>query len=304
MSFNLREAWLEAVEKKNSILCAGIDPAETIMGRTDKGSGLPAGVNKKDWVLKYIEAVAPYAAAFKPNVRYFGSEGDSSLLNEMGWLAQEKGMVFIQDSKEADIGETNDAGIFTAAKRGAHAVTLAPFAGNMEEASKQGRDRNIGLITMGLMSSPDYASVKNMWVEVGKDVSAYESRDLKEIDGKPHTRFYIKQVRDANRFGLAGIVLGAPSSTNHITDEEVATVKRYSRADMLVLVPGIGAQGGEAAMLLKYFEATQLIANVGRALMFPDPRKAYSTPEDQAAAAKNYRDILNGLRDTPSSIIR
>jgi orotidine-5'-phosphate decarboxylase len=296
MNYNFRDAWFESVEKKNSILCAGIDPAEYIMGRSEKGSGLPAGINKRDWVLKYAEAVEPYSAAFKPNLRYFKGEGDNELLKELGLFAQDKGIVYIQDSKEADIGETNDAGIFNAALAGAHAVTLAPFAGNMKEAAGQGRDRGIGLITMGLMSSPDYANVKNMWVDISDDVNNYDVRDIQAIEGHPHVKFYMKQVRDANRFGLAGIVLGAPSSTNHITEQEIERVKYYSGDLLLKLVPGLGKQGGEVTMLAKYFNTNELIANVGRALMFPNG--SYSDIDDWIAASKEYKEMLNGLRNT------
>ncbi|MBI4089537.1 MAG: orotidine 5'-phosphate decarboxylase [Candidatus Levybacteria bacterium] len=291
MKFDLRESWFASVDKRNSILCAGIDPPEYIMGRSEKGSGLPAGINKRDWVLRYLGAVEPYIAAFKPNVRYVE---DNALLCELGMFAQDKGLVFIQDSKEADIGKTNDAGIFRAALRGAHAVTLAPFAGNMKEAIEQGIDRNIGLITMGLMSSPDYAKIKNMWVDVSDDVACYETKDIKQIDGVPHTRFYIKQTRDANRFGLAGIVLGAPSTANHITPEEIGRVKFYSGDLSLKLVPGIGTQGGEVTSLATSFNPTELIANVGRALMFPTG--TYSETDDWVGAAQTYRNMLNELR--------
>ncbi len=251
---------------------------------------MPAGTNKRDWVLRYLEAVAPYISGFKPNVRYIE---DDSLLCELGMFAQDKGLVYIQDSKEADIGETNDTGIFRAALRGAHAVTLAPFAGNMKEAAAQGKDRKISLITMGLMSSPDYARVKNMWVDVSDDITGYDPNDIKQIDGVPHTKFYIKQVRDASRFGLAGIVLGAPSTLNHITPDEVGKVKYYGGL-LLKLVPGIGAQGGEVSTLTRYFEPKELIANVSRALMFP--AGAYSSADDWISAAKTYRDMLNELR--------
>lgn len=296
MSFNFKDAWFESVEKKNSILCAGVDPAEYIMGRSEKGSGLPSGIKKRDWVLNYLESVAPYIAAFKPNLRYFKGEEDNELLKELGLFAQDKGLVYIQDSKEADIGETNDAGIFNAALTGAHAVTLAPFAGNMKEAASQGKDRGIGIITMGLMSSPDYSKVKNMWVDISDDIDNYEVKDIQAIDGKPHARFYIKQVRDANRFGLAGIVLGAPSSANHITEQEVERVKYYSGNSLLKLVPGIGKQGGEVTMLAKYFKTNELIANVGRALMFPNG--AYSDIDDWVSAAKEYKEMLNNLRNS------
>ncbi len=292
MNYNFREAWLESVDRKNSILCAGVDPAEYAMGRSEKGGGLPAGISKRDFVFRFLEAVEPYISAFKPNARYIE---DNALWCEMGAFAQDKGLVMIQDSKEADIGATNDAGIFRAAIRGAHAVTLAPFAGNMKEAAVQGVDRNIGLITMGLMSSPDYAKVKNMWVDILDDVSNYDHADVKMIDGIPHARFYMVQVRDASRFGLAGIVLGAPSATNHITSAEIQRVKRYSDPKLLKLVPGLGAQGGEVSTLTKYFNPLELIPNVARASMFP--KGQYSSTEDWVATAKNYRDMLNRLKN-------
>ena len=148
------------------------------------------------------------------------------------------------------------------------------------------------------MSNPEYAKVKNRWVDVSDDVVAYNPADLKDIDGVPHTRFYLQLARDAARFGLAGIVLGAPSASNHIKEEEVQKVAEYYVEDGLKLVPGIGAQGGEVIMLSKHFNPKHLIANVGRALMFPEPRKAYATYEDHVNAAKRYRDMLNELRKT------
>ncbi len=289
-----KEDWSKAVAIKNSTLCAGLDPAEYAMGRSDKGEGLPPGENKKDWALKYIEAVAPFCAAIKPNMRYWGRFNDLSSITEIVEFAQDKGLVVIQDSKEADIGPTNDAGIFYAAIRGADAVTIAPYAGNMDEAAKQGEDRGIGLITMCLMSNPGYAKIKNSWFDVSDSASDYDPKHIKEIDGIPHIRKYMQLANDARKFGVDGIVVGAPSSKNHLKEEEIENACRYFGRNGLVLVPGIGAQGGEVTSLSKYFNAKNLIANVGRALMFPNG--AYSTPEQQAEAAKQYRDMLNNLR--------
>jgi orotidine-5'-phosphate decarboxylase len=293
------EKWLAAVDKKGSNLCAGMDPSEYAMGRTEKGEGLPAGADKRRWALDYLEAVAPYVAGFKPNLRYWGSAFDNDLetLNELFGKAEELGVIAIQDSKEADIGSTNDAGIFYAAMRGADAVTIAPYAGNMEEAAQQGKDRKIGLITMCMMSNPDYKKEKNMLVDVSDNSEAYDIKDITTLGGDgiiPYVRRYIQLARDANRFGIDGIVLGAPSSKNHITEEEVANVAKYFRKDGLILVPGIGAQGGEVSMLVKYFKMEQMIANVGRSLMFP--KGPNSTPEDQANAAKEYFEMLKNLK--------
>lgn len=292
----LNEQWFGVVDRKNSILCAGLDPADTEMGRTGKGEGLPAGVDKRDWTLRYIEAVAPYVSAVKPNTQYWMQDGrDLGIMNEAVALSDSLGLMIIQDSKLADIGSTNDSGIFNAARRGAHAVTIAPYAGNMEEAAKQLKSRDIAGITMCLMSNPEYRREKNMWVDVSANPS-YNASHVKMIDDIPHVRRYITLAHESDKFGLAGVVIGAPSKTNHITEEEVKNASCYLAETRLILVPGIGAQGGEVTMLKKYFKAERLIANVGRGLMFPDPRKAYATPEDQASAAKHYQGMLNELR--------
>jgi len=75
------EKWLEAVNKKNSVLCAGLDPAEFEMERGEKG--LPEGIDKKEWSLRYIEAVAPYCAAIKPNIQYWKGGGDLKDLQDI-----------------------------------------------------------------------------------------------------------------------------------------------------------------------------------------------------------------------------
>jgi orotidine-5'-phosphate decarboxylase len=290
------DLWLKAVEKNGTTLCAGIDPSEYAMGRTEKGEGLPAGVNKRDWALKYIEAVAPHVAAIKPNLRYWLSHFGSDLetLTEMAELARSLGIISIQDSKEADIGSTNDSGAFYAATKGFDFLTIAAFAGNVQEAVKQGNDRGIGLIGMCLMSSPEYAKEKSMWVNVTDDAAAYDNNHIKLIDGVSHVRRYIQLARDANRFGLAGVVVGAPSAKNHIKEDEIANVNRYVGGSSIILVPGIGAQGGEVTALAKNFDMKYIIANVGRGLMFPNG--AYSTSAQQADAAKTYSEMLRKLK--------
>ncbi len=95
---------------------------------------------------------------------------------------------------------------------------------------------------------------------------------------------------------MDGIVIGAPSPKNHIKEEEIETVRWYAGDKMLVLLPGVGTQGGEASSIWKYFDKKNVIVNVGRSLMLP--KGSNSTPQDQAEAAKKYRNMLNELRET------
>lgn len=283
-----REKWLNVVERKNSVLCAGLDPPEFEMGRGEKG--LPKGVDKLEWSLRYIDAVAPYCAALKPNLQYW--KGDKDLMNLAPIIdyAKQNDLLLIDDSKLADIGSTNGAGVFYSDMRSFDAVTLALFAGNMEEAANQLKERDLGGIHMCIMSNPEYGREKNKLVDVGSEFNEYR---LSETVGT-HAFQYAQLAHDAKKFGLDGVVIGAPSGTNHISNEEVEAVRHYVGSEMLVLLPGVGAQGGEAGSIWKYFDKNNVIVNVGRSLMFPEGSN--SNIADQANAAEHYRDMLNNLR--------
>lgn len=293
-----REQWLEAVKRKNSVLCAGLDPAEFEMRRGDEG--LPLGTKKFEWAIQYLQAVAPFAAAVKLNLQYWRDPVDREYLHEIVSLAHESGLVVIDDSKLADIGSTNDAGLYYSKKEGFDAVTVAPFAGNLEEIAKQGKAREIGIITMCLMSNPEYAIEKQKLTLIQLDNSHfYDSGDIVWREEFEHTKSawvpqYLTLAHDAAEFGIDGIGVGAPSAENHIREEEIAKVRRYAGDSMPVLLPGIGTQGGEASTTWKHFASDKVIVNVGRDLMFP--KGPYSTPEDQANKARYYQTTFNSLR--------
>lgn len=293
---SFREKWLVAVEEKNSVLCAGLDPAEFKMGRGEEG--LPKSVkdnqDKLAWGMRYLEAVAPYCAAVKANIQYWKAEGNMESLAILSEAAQEFGLEAIDDSKLADIGSTNDAGLYHAKQKGFDTVTVAPFAGNLKEAAEQAKKRDIGLISMCLMSNPEYERVKNEWVRIDSKEDYCNPFDAIEIEGVPHVKKYIQLAHDAAQYGLDGIVIGAPSKKNHLKEKEIFVARAYSRDDTLVLLPGVGAQGGEAQAIWKYFNPNNVIVNVGRAVMFP--KGSGSSPKEQAEAAKHYRDMLNELR--------
>lgn len=299
-----REKWLEAAERKDSVLCAGLDPAEPAMGRGEKGLpdipdfGVIPSSQKREWSFRYIEAVAPYCAALKPNLNYWKGPKDGSVLREIVIYAHSLGMVVIEDSKLADIGPTNDAGFFYAAQRGVDAVTFSPFAGNIREAVGQAHTRGLGLISMVLMSNPEYEREKNKLVKIDPPDNSrklhYYLEDCVSFEGNTYVRQYVQLACDATEYGADGIVIGAPSKNNHISEDEIFRVSIYTPVGGIALLPGVGAQGGEAETIWKHFGSEEVIVNVGRELMFPNGSR--STPEQQAAKAKEYQEMLNQLR--------
>jgi orotidine-5'-phosphate decarboxylase len=287
-----KEKWLESVERKDSVVCVGLDPADFEMGRGEKG--LPNNINKLDWAEQYIKAVAPFCAAIKPNTQYWKDSFGMKNLEIITTIAKDLRLVTIEDSKLADIGSTNQAGLFYAQQKGFDAVTFSPFAGNLEEATNQAHDLGLGLISMCLMSNPEYETQKNKWVSVDEQRELYFKTEIEWIRSIPHSPQYIFLAQEAANHDTDGIVIGAPSEKNHISHSNLKNVKSHVGENTLILLPGIGAQGGEADIIYNFFGKDQVIVNVGRELMFP--KGSQSSPLDQAYAAEVYRDILNDFR--------
>lgn len=257
----LKEKWSETVQKKNSILCVGLDPAEY----GQRADSIPHGISKLEWVLQFIEKVTPFAAAIKPNRNYIKdlSREDTQKINK---LIHDLGIISITDDKLVDIGETNDSGLYQAQVEGFDAVTYSPFPGNMREAVSQAHSRGLGLIPLVLMSNSEFEAIKNSRI-----------RGLKGFE------YFAMQAAEYN---ADAIVVGAPSPTNHLKNKEVERVKEIV-GDKLVLMPGIGAQGGEAQYIIKIFGKDNVIANVGRAI---------AGKYNPAKAAEKYQGMLNELR--------
>src|SRR3990170_2179795 len=172
MTQTFREKWLESVERRHSVLCAGLDPAEFEMGRDNKGlpdqAVLPreGKINKIDWAHDYIDAVAPFVASIKPNSKYWKGKDDIKGLKQLVSHAHKLGLVAIDDYKLADLNDTNEAGIYFDKEIGFDALTIAPYAGNMEGTAMLCKKYDIGSITMCLMSNPEYKREKTMLVRV------------------------------------------------------------------------------------------------------------------------------------------
>ena len=292
MTNTFLQNWVDIVRQKNSVLCAGVDPGEF---DPDLGNAcLPPvvfGKKKLEWALTYINAIAPYCAAIKPNPNYWAEEGDGEALEEIGREAKSLGLLMIEDAKLRDIGSTNLAGIRAISKR-AGAVTFSPFAGNIAEMSTQSKKEGISVISMVLMSNPEFRHVKDNLVLV--DPEDYHEHDIISVNDESYVPYYIYLTREAATHHIEGIVVGCPSPLNHITPENIERVKAYWKKDMFVLAPGTGVQGGDAAELFKAFGPGHVVVNVGRALMFPHGQ--LSTPTEQAEACRKMRDALNAVR--------
>jgi len=267
------EKWHKIRKEKNSNICAGLDPSLYEMGRGEKG--LPKGVGKLEWSLKYIEAVAPYVSAVKPNAGSWGGAGDRISLKKVVDKIQEMGLVAIVDAKVADLGFTNDSWLYDYKQLGFDACTVAPYAGNIEDIVELGKKRDIGIITMGLMSNPEYKTEMN----------------FKNEDGE---KLWVNRVKRGLNAGVDGLVVGGTYTTQD--NDFLKFVEMTNNKDIVYLIPGIGAQGGKIKdFLASSIKSEKCIINSGRNVMFP--KGSNSTPLEQGLAAKKIKDEFNKIID-------
>ena len=254
------ESRMAAVE---SLVCVGLDSAlGRIPGRFDGENHPQFEFNR--WV---IEQTLPYAAAYKPNLAFYearGAKGWDELARTMEFLRSVAPDVFtIADAKRADIGSTNAgyvSGLFD--ELGFDAVTLHPYLG--AEALRPFLEReDKACIVLCRTSNP----------------GAGELQDLR-VEGAPLWETVATRVRDEwNATGNCLLVVGATYPAELARARELCP-------DLTFLVPGVGAQGGDAATVV----ANGLRAD-GRGLLINSSRGIIFA-EDPAAEARALRDAV------------
>lgn len=254
--------------RANSLLCVGLDSALERLPQRFREAELPQFAFNR-WI---IEQTHPYVAAYKPNVAFYeaqGAQGLASLAATARYLReQHPDILTICDAKRGDIGSTN-AGYVRAIfdELGFDAVTLNPYLGSEALEPFLAREDRACII-LCRTSNP----------------GAGEFQDLM-IGGLALWRIVAERVsRDWNARGNCMLVAGAT-----YPDElrEIRTVA----GEMTLLVPGIGAQGGELEATVRAGlnrAGLGLIINSSRGVIFAD---------DPAAEARALRDQINAIRE-------
>lgn len=252
-----RRKWSQVVQNRQTQLCVGLDPAE--VGQKAKQT-LPVGIEKKEWCRHFIDSVAPFAAAIKINRNFIK---DLSRSETQGLVQQihDWGMLAIDDSKLCDVGSSNYAGLYHATVEGFDGVTFSPFPGNIHDTATQAKELNIGVIGIVLMSNPEYERMKNL-----------------KAGAIPYYQQVCQEMCEAD---MDGLVIGAISPQNHLSKEEIKSLKPFIK-DQVILVPGMGEQGGDIGCHMELF-GDQVMVNVGRAIMYAP---------DFAHSAAQYRDEI------------
>jgi len=270
MSFmqQLRNRW----ERANTLVCVGLDP---------EPAKFPAKfANDPDAVLHFcidiIDATAEYACAFKPQIAHFAALGEEAALERViaHIHARHPGIPVILDSKRGDIGSTAQHYATEAFDRyAADAVTVNPYLGR--DSVQPFLDRaDRGVVILCRTSNPGAGDLQDLLV-----------------DGRPLYQHVAEKVaREWNGNGNCALVVGA-------TWPEQLRDVRAIVGDVPFLVPGVGAQGGDAGEVVRNArtaDGTGLIISSSRAVLYASAGDDYA--EAAAAAAKALRDEINQHR--------
>jgi len=260
----------DRARERRSWLCVGLDPDIDRLPSALNPS--PSGV--VEFCRSLIQATCQYAVAFKINFAFFEALGPD------GWRALQEvreavptGVPVIADAKRGDIGSTSRAyakGIFEVL--GFDAVTVSPYVGwdGLEPFLAYGGK---GVFVLCRTSNPGSSALQAL-----------------EINGQP---LYMRIAREALQLpGPAdvGLVIGA-------TALDAAAEVRGISQDVLLLLPGVGAQGAaarETVSVAANRRGDNALLPVSRQIMYASSGEDYAKRAADAAqelAAATWLDI-------------
>jgi len=265
----LRARWRDA----DTLLCVGLDPdpAKFPDRFVDDGDAL------FNFCRDIADATAEFACAFKPQIAYFAAhnDGEAQLQRLIAHLnGAHPDVPVILDAKRGDIGSTAQQYACEAFERfGADAVTLNPYMGrDSADPFLQYNDR--GCVFLCHTSNPG-------------------ARDFQELQvgGMPLYQHIARTIAgEWNADGNCALVVGA-------TFPEELAVIRGIVGDMPLLIPGVGAQGGDVEAVVRNgrtADGTGLMINSSRGILYAARGEGYA--EAAADAAKALRDEINRYR--------
>ena len=264
---NASEKYDRRAQAINSLLCVGLDSdLERLPERFRRQTTPQFAFNRH-----IIEATAAYAAAYKFNMAFYeanGAAGWQGLAQSLEYLQRRHpDILTICDAKRADIGNTSAAyarAIFD--ELGFDAVTLNPYLGR--DALQPFLERqDKACIILCRTSNPGAAEFQDL---------VAGGRLLWQLVAESVTRQW-------NEKRNCMMVVGATSPA------ELAQARAIA-GDMTLLVPGLGAQGGDLAAVMRYgldSAGRGLILNSSRGIIFAD---------DPGRAAAALRDAITEFR--------
>ncbi len=266
-----------------SPLCVGLDPSAALLdawGLDDTPAGL------ESMCRTVLEAVAPHAAAVKPQVAFFERHGSAGLaaLERVFADARAAGVLVIADAKRGDIDSTmaayGDAWLGEGSPLAADALTVTAYLGfgAMDAVVDLARRNGRGLFVVVASSNPEGRGLQEAVMASGTSVEAGLLAELARRNAE-------ECAQAAQPLGSLGAVVGATRTVGSL--DLVSLRGPY-------LVPGVGAQGATAddvGRLFKGTAANSVVVNASRSILSAGP----SSSGVAAAAASLGAELRDSL---------
>jgi len=259
-----------AAQRNGSLLCVGLDPDPAQMPVPDV-----AAFNRA-----IIEATAAFVCAYKPNLAFYealGERGMAALRDTLAAIPPD--VPVIADAKRNDIGNTAKAyarALFD--ELGFDAATVNPYLGGDAVEPFLEREEKAAFV-LCRTSNPGARDLQDLMVMI----PGAEARPLFEVVAEMAHRW--------NSRGNVGLVVGATYP------EELKRVRKLC-PEMTFLVPGVGAQGGDVAAVMRNGldkAGRGLIINVSRQVLYASREKDFAVAA--GLAARKLRDEIARERE-------
>lgn len=274
-----REELFENIKRKKSFLCVGLDTdvnkiPEFLFSEKDDLDPI------FDFNKAIIDATADLCVAYKPNLAFYeslGSDGLEVLERTVGYIRQNYPDQFIiADAKRGDIGNTS--AMYARTFFGAmdfDSVTVAPY--------------------MGEDSVSPFLTYEGKWVTLlalTSNKGAFDFQFMK--DAESGDTLFEKVLKTSLKWGNADNMMYVVGATKA---DMLADIRKIV-PDNFLLVPGIGAQGGSLAEVVKYGMNKQcgLLVNSSRAIIYASSDENYAKAAREAAQ-KVQAEMATYLKD-------
>ncbi len=263
--------------RNDSLVCVGLDPE--IERFPAQVAAHPSPIFQFNKAI--IDATADLVCAYKPQFAHYAAyEAEDQLERTIEYIHRTcPGIPVILDSKRGDIGNTAQRYAIEAFERyGADAVTVNPYlGGDSLEPFLEHADR--GVVVLCRTSNP----------------GARDLQDLALGDGGRRVYHAVAELaaRQWNTRGNCLLVVGATYP------KELAEIRQIV-GEMPLLVPGVGAQGGDVAQVVRNGQTTAgagLLVSSSRGILYASNRDDFATAARAAALA--LRDQINAHRHRP-----
>lgn len=261
----------QSQQRSNSLLCIGLDSDLKKLPRHLLGAVNPILEFNK----RIIDATHDLVCAYKLNLAFYEA------LGETGWRTLKETLaaippdiITIGDAKRGDIGNT--AEMYAKSMRddfGFSATTVNPYMG-FDSVEPFIKDEGHGAFILALTSNPG-----------AKDFEYLKIRE------KPLYEHVITKVKKWNVNKNCGLVIGATRP------KELQNVRKLV-PDMPLLIPGVGAQGGDLTAAVRYGcdkNGEMAIINSSRSIIYASGAEDFA--DSARKAALTLRDQMNAIRE-------